>query len=107
MGMSAYILVIGNYNDIPKDVLIYPQICYDEVLPDTMVIGSIGECNTTSASLELAEVCDVDPWDFNTHEIKTVFELDDNFYVGDSAHWIEQIKRCLESDVKLYYMPNG
>jgi hypothetical protein len=106
VGLNSNILVVGKYKDMPNCVLDYPDDYYANTYGYTIVFGTIGECNTSQESRDLAEMCNVDIWDFNTHHItkepNLPYDYDERF-----LDWYGEIVRCLKNGLDLYFQPNG
>lgn len=55
MGMSAYVLCIGEFSEKVRDCLLYDAGFYEDTKPGTVVIARKLHCNTTDQSRDLAQ----------------------------------------------------
>jgi hypothetical protein len=69
MGMRARIFCIGNFTKDIAKYLEYPEEFYQDVNEGTLVYSTLCRCNTQAASVELARVLGIVPWNFNEHFI--------------------------------------
>lgn len=72
MGMDAEVIAIGPYRSYLSDCMDYPAYDYKNVPDGSMVITSVFVCETSSASVELADAFGVDPWDFSQHHLDPI-----------------------------------
>lgn len=70
------------------------------------------QCQTSNISERLAEVLGVEPWDFNTHEIKEdkvdwegLKELVKEMFCEEDE--VEKLRTLLQNDFICIYCPNG
>lgn len=114
MGMKSYVLMIVPFNEKIKDCLVYSSDYYDGVVNGIDVVATFFHCETSSVSRELANVMNVDPWDF-MHSI----DIDSisrshlwNFYMeyfeddlGPETY--EKFLKCTKIAKTIMFMPNG
>lgn len=114
MGMNANVEGFGPFSKDIAECLDYPADYYDDVEEGTLVACSFFCCNTSETSRDLAEVLGCKPWDFSTHPIDLsrvnwfgLEMLNEEKAIVSSSHEIEDFKKMLNKEFKLFYMPHG
>jgi hypothetical protein len=115
MGLDAEVIAIGRYGVLRElGLLDYNEDAYDMLGPEVPIICSPFYANTDSESLDLAEICCVDPWDLGTHHIQEVCDIHDadndyNPLIGDkrASDVFILLKTLLDEDVDLWFRPNA
>ncbi len=72
MGMNAKVFGIGPFSDDIKDCLSYPDKSYKRTESGRLVTTSLFHCETNSKSRDLAELLEIDVWDFNAHHLNAL-----------------------------------
>ena len=114
MGMNAYVLCVGTFNEDIVASLDYVKEFYEDTKPGAVVTSHILRCATSDQSRQLAEVLGCEAWDFNTHNIaKTnvnwdeLYDLAKNSLDWFEAEHVDSLKALLNAGFLCVYMPNG
>lgn len=111
MGMDADIIAIGRFRKDIVGYLDYPEDYYKATPEGTEVLVTLFQCETTTASQELAEVLGIHPWRFEEHKLR----LDENVihelsaFVEEYDRWGEHeaLEALHKAGFTFYYRPNG
>lgn len=112
MGMNADIIVIGPYLTLAAyNVLDYDKSFYQPVELDILVTGTIVVAEGNYESEILADLCQVNLWDLNRHQIKKPLPVTDvrGEMGGQEFQSIVKIINLLLNDsrVMIFFRPNG
>lgn len=116
MGLESYVVAIGKFKDLKElGLLDYPDDFYDTVKDEEEILVNLFFQNTTSSSRDLAQLLGCEPFDFSTHKIKSVNQLDYPY----STHWLgddkteefkdifKKVSEALKCDITIWFIPNG
>jgi hypothetical protein len=117
MGMNAYVLGVGPFSDGINDCLSYPVEYYRETESGRLVTTSLFHCATTALSGHLAELLEIDRWDFNAHHLNALAivkkwdemsedKLND-LYILWGDEYMDNFIRLAKAGFTMIYMPGG
>lgn len=114
MGTDACILAIGTFGDDVLDLLDYSQEFYDDTRPGAVVTRTFFICESSRQSEELASAFGFEPWDFNSHHIHLLQDVDWESLseLQEHSSWdedmIREFKELFNTNRFFFlYMPNG
>ena len=114
MGMDAYVIAFGRYQESIKEHLDYPAEFYDDVKLGTPIVTTLFWCYTSNTSRNLATALGCVPWDFNTHRLDVSGIRPDDLLTYDGLEGMDNLERSVENfkvlrdaGFKFHYMPNG
>jgi len=80
MSTEAHILAIGKFGKDIEDCLDYPAEYYTDMATDNMVTTELFYCVTRQSSEDLAEMFNIEKWNFNTYYMSNKYvKLDTSF----------------------------
>lgn len=112
MGMKARVIGVGPFKKELAEHMDYPDY-HDETDENVTVVSTFFRCSTADSSRELAYALGVQPWDFNTHHVKSVDQVAWEVLrgLGESQAWEEKdyvgFEKCLKAGWIFVYEPNG
>lgn len=107
MGMDAEIIAIGEFSEAVIHMLEYSAECYEDTKEGALVVVSLFACPTTEQSNRLAEAFNIDPWDFNQHELKGLDSIDEQALKSFNEFDLGRFRQLKKAGFVFFYIPNG